>query len=110
MHREICEDAAIYFAPLSPEELAEKVCQIAASDGLSKQLSDRGRERVRVFSWEKQLRDVGFGERTFLLQLTPPESQEPGSAISRAGLSVLHQRYKDFYFLLMPRQHGRITG
>ena len=46
VHREICEDAAIYFQRFSPEELAARVCQLAASDELSKQLSDRGQAAV----------------------------------------------------------------
>ncbi len=55
VHREICEDAAIYFPRFSPEELAAQVCRIAASDELPKRLSDRGRERARSFSWERHV-------------------------------------------------------
>ncbi len=34
VHREICQDAAVYFPRFSPEELATQVCHIAASDRL----------------------------------------------------------------------------
>ncbi len=55
VHREICEDAAIYFQRFSPEELAARVCQIAAADGLSTTVSDRGQARSHDFSWEKHV-------------------------------------------------------
>ena len=58
VHREICEDAAIYFQRLSPEELAAKVCQIASSDALAEQLSKRGEERARAFSWKKHVGEM----------------------------------------------------
>jgi glycosyltransferase involved in cell wall biosynthesis len=58
VHREICEDAAIYFQRFSPEELAARVCQLAASGELSKQLSDRGQERSRDFSWDKHVDEL----------------------------------------------------
>jgi len=74
VHREICEGAALYFAPLSPEELAERVCQIAASDGRSKQLSDRGRERTRVFSWDKHVNDLLDLAASLLATIDPPGS------------------------------------
>jgi len=77
VHREICEDAALYFAPLSPEELAERVCQIAASDGLPKQLSDRGRERARVFSWDKHVADLLDLAANLLATIDP--ARKPGA-------------------------------
>jgi glycosyltransferase involved in cell wall biosynthesis len=74
VHREICEDAAIYFAPLSPEELAERVCQIAASD----RLSDRGRERVRVFSWDKHVTDLLDLAANLLATIAPARKSGAG--------------------------------
>jgi glycosyltransferase involved in cell wall biosynthesis len=58
VHREICEDAALYFPRFSPEDLAARVCQVATSDGSAKQLSDRGQERARDFSWEKHVDEL----------------------------------------------------
>jgi glycosyltransferase involved in cell wall biosynthesis len=58
VHREICEDAAIYFPRSSPEELAAKVCQIASSDTLAEELSKRGQERARAFSWDKHVDEL----------------------------------------------------
>jgi glycosyltransferase involved in cell wall biosynthesis len=58
VHREICQDGAIYFQRISPAELAEQVCWVAANGELSKQLSDRGMERSRDFSWKKHVDEV----------------------------------------------------
>ena len=55
VHREICQDAALYFPRFSPEALSERVCQIADSAVLSKTLSGRGRERARAFSWNQHV-------------------------------------------------------
>jgi glycosyltransferase involved in cell wall biosynthesis len=79
VHREICEDAAIYFQRFSPEELAARICQVAASDGLSKQLSSRGQERARAFSWDKhvdELLDLAAG-----LLATIDLAQKPGTGL-----------------------------
>jgi glycosyltransferase involved in cell wall biosynthesis len=58
VHREICQGAALYFQRFSPEELAARVSQIAASDELSKQLSDMGQVRSRAFSWKKHVDEL----------------------------------------------------
>jgi glycosyltransferase involved in cell wall biosynthesis len=58
VHREICEDAAIYFPRFSPDELAAKVCRVASSDALAEQLSKRGQERARAFSWDKHVDEL----------------------------------------------------
>jgi glycosyltransferase involved in cell wall biosynthesis len=58
VHREICEDAAIYFPRFSPEELSARVCQIASSDELAGQLSNRGQKRARAFSWDKHVAEL----------------------------------------------------
>lgn len=58
VHREICQDAAVYFPRFSPEELAERVCQISASDQLARKLADRGLERLREFSWDRHVDEL----------------------------------------------------
>ncbi len=58
VHREICQDAAIYFPRFSPEELATQVCSIASSDGLAAELSRRGQERSRQFSWGRHVEEL----------------------------------------------------
>jgi glycosyltransferase involved in cell wall biosynthesis len=58
VHREICQEGAIYFHCFSSEELAEQVCRVAASGELSKQLSERGLARSRDFSWKKHVDEL----------------------------------------------------
>ncbi len=58
VHREICQDAAVYFQRFSPDELAAQVCQVASSAELSQQLSRRGLERSHDFSWRKHVDDL----------------------------------------------------
>lgn len=79
VHREICQEAAIYFPRFSAEELAERVCQIAASTALSKALSDRGRERSRAFSWSKHVDEL-LDLATRLLATIDPVQGKSGRA------------------------------
>jgi glycosyltransferase involved in cell wall biosynthesis len=58
VHREISQDAALYFSRFSPQELAERVCQLAASNQLARQIADRGLERSRQFSWSRHVDEL----------------------------------------------------
>jgi glycosyltransferase involved in cell wall biosynthesis len=55
VHREICQDAAVYFSRFSPEELAGRISQLADSASLMQNLADRGLARSRDFSWERHV-------------------------------------------------------
>jgi glycosyltransferase involved in cell wall biosynthesis len=79
VHREICEDAAIYFPRFSPEDLAARICQVAASDELSKQLSSRGQERARAFSWDKHVDELL--DLAASLLATIDLAQKPGTGL-----------------------------
>jgi glycosyltransferase involved in cell wall biosynthesis len=52
VHREICGPAALYFDRFSPQELAERVAQVALSADLTKELFQAGLERSSAFSWK----------------------------------------------------------
>jgi glycosyltransferase involved in cell wall biosynthesis len=58
VHREMCEDAALYFSRFSPEELAEQVLQIHESPQLEHKLSSTGLRRARDFSWSDHVDDL----------------------------------------------------
>jgi glycosyltransferase involved in cell wall biosynthesis len=58
VHREICQDAAIYFQRFSAAELAEQICRVADSSDFSQQLSERGLARSRDFSWRKHVDEL----------------------------------------------------
>lgn len=71
VHREICQDAGIYFPRFSPDALAERVLQLQESPELAKRLSCNGLRRARDFSWSEHV------ERLLVLarQLLQPERQ-----------------------------------
>lgn len=71
VHREICQDAGIYFPRFSPAALAERVLQLQESPELARRLSCNGLRRARDFSWS------GHVERLLVLaqQLVQPERQ-----------------------------------
>lgn len=49
---EVCANAALYFNPLDPDDLLEKIKKIIMDDNLRKDLISRGIKRSNVFSWE----------------------------------------------------------
>jgi glycosyltransferase involved in cell wall biosynthesis len=53
VNREICGEAAVYFRLLDPSDLAEKVRNLCADEGLRQRLSESGRARAaHNFKWE----------------------------------------------------------
>lgn len=48
---EVCGDSAILFDPFSPEELANKILQLALDEEIKEELRQKGLERVKAFSW-----------------------------------------------------------
>ena len=53
---EICQDAAIYFNPFSPHDIAEKIQTVLSNNILLQELKQRSLERVSHFSWEETAR------------------------------------------------------
>jgi len=53
---EICHDAAIYFNPFSPQDIAEKIQTVLSNNILLQELKQRSLERVSHFSWEETAR------------------------------------------------------
>ncbi len=58
VHREICQDAALYFPAFSPDLLAETVSRVAQSPEVSGKMSERGLERSKDFSWKNHVARV----------------------------------------------------
>ena len=50
---EVAEDAAIYFDPNEPSSMADAMLKIANSSDERTRLIQKGRERIRQFSWDK---------------------------------------------------------
>jgi glycosyltransferase involved in cell wall biosynthesis len=55
---EIYGNAAVYFDPLDVVDIARAVGSILASPELADHLRSRGRDRVRLFSWERATRET----------------------------------------------------
>ncbi len=53
---EICGDAALYFNPFDPDEMAQVMYRVLTDDVSWKNMRRRGLERSREFSWEKTAR------------------------------------------------------
>jgi len=58
VHREVCGDAALYFARFSPESLAEAVCRVAQSAQAYRRMCERGLQRSGDFSWKDHVAQV----------------------------------------------------
>jgi glycosyltransferase involved in cell wall biosynthesis len=50
---EVAGDAAIYFDPERPEEIAAAVTAILRDPGRAAELSEKGRKRARLFTWRR---------------------------------------------------------
>jgi len=66
VHREICDDAAVYFQRFSPEALARAVAQVAGSPEASKHMTVLGLERSRRFSWRAHVDAIFALSRTLI--------------------------------------------
>src|SRR3989344_335736 len=51
--KEVGDNAAIYFDPRSTDGIVEKIQMVLNSEEISKQLIEKGKERVKQFSWKK---------------------------------------------------------
>jgi glycosyltransferase involved in cell wall biosynthesis len=83
VHREICQDAALRFQRFSPQELAERVWQIASSADLSQQLSERGLERSRQFSWSRHVDELLALAGNLLATIDPAQKYQSASETRR---------------------------
>jgi glycosyltransferase involved in cell wall biosynthesis len=58
VHREICDDAALFFPRFSPELLADCVMQVHQSSALREQMSAAGLKKSRQFSWQVHVEHI----------------------------------------------------
>jgi glycosyltransferase involved in cell wall biosynthesis len=50
---EVCRDAAVYFQPEDPEDMAEKVISVLEGGELRESLVAKGKRRALDFSWDR---------------------------------------------------------
>lgn len=55
---EVIGDAGILFDPYDTDELTEKLSCLLSSESLKKEMSIRGEQRARMFSWEKTAKET----------------------------------------------------
>lgn len=58
VHREICEEAAVYFEKFAPEALAEATVRLAQSAEKAQRMAEAGSERAKKFSWTKHVQQI----------------------------------------------------
>jgi glycosyltransferase involved in cell wall biosynthesis len=58
VHREICGEAAGFFPAFSPEDLAEKVGQVASVQETARRMAAAGLERSQHFSWKAHVEKI----------------------------------------------------
>jgi glycosyltransferase involved in cell wall biosynthesis len=49
---EVCGEAAVYFDPRDVDDIANKLIEVASSEGLRRELRKKGLERSRLFNWK----------------------------------------------------------
>lgn len=55
---EVCGDAALYFDPLRPDDIAAKIRLLLEDGALRRDLQGKGEERARRFTWERCARET----------------------------------------------------
>jgi glycosyltransferase involved in cell wall biosynthesis len=58
VHREVCADAAIYFDVFDARQLASQILRIIHDRELKDKLSNAGKERVELFSWNTHVTNL----------------------------------------------------
>jgi glycosyltransferase involved in cell wall biosynthesis len=82
VHREICGDAAVYFPTFSPEKLADTIAEVVLTPQTPKQMSIRGVERSRFFSWKQHVQQI-LNLCCTLLNRTPPLNRTLSQSATR---------------------------
>ena len=55
---EVYGQAALYFDPYSPEDIANTIKQIMKSEKLKKELIKKGHDQVAKYSWERMSQEI----------------------------------------------------
>jgi glycosyltransferase involved in cell wall biosynthesis len=77
---EVAGDAALLFDPHSPAQIAAALSRLLTDAGMRERLAERGRERVRQFSWERSARlTLDSYARALGRPLAPVEPPSPAA-------------------------------
>jgi glycosyltransferase involved in cell wall biosynthesis len=56
--QEVAGEAAVYFDPADPDEIAMTLTQVLEDNSLQESIRERGLERARQYSWQKTARQT----------------------------------------------------
>jgi len=56
--KEVYGDAALYFNPHNPKDIAAKIQEVITNQQLSSDLVEKGREQVKKYSWQKMAQET----------------------------------------------------
>ncbi len=79
---EIVGEAALIFDPLSVESIASAIQQMASNDSLRRDFEDRGKQRLKSFSWER----TALIYRALYCQMLKEKLSDEDSALLNATL------------------------
>ena len=87
VNREMCGDAAIYFSPFEPDELAQAIHLVATDPPLHRRLGLEGQRRARTtFRWDTHVRRILENA-----QAGNTKELKPGLLIQQGGQCSEHQ-------------------
>lgn len=55
---EVCGDAAVYFDPYDPQDMAEKIEMVLKDENLRKDLIAKGYQRIKKYSWDESAKKL----------------------------------------------------
>jgi len=58
VHREICQESAVFFPPFSDESLSQRIWHLLTSSDQRRSLQSAGRDRVKDFSWQRHVDQI----------------------------------------------------
>lgn len=58
VHREVCQDAAVYFDPFSPRQLSDQIIELANSSDIREKLRAKALVRSQDFSWRRHVDEL----------------------------------------------------
>jgi glycosyltransferase involved in cell wall biosynthesis len=73
---EVCGDAAVYFDPLSPAQIAEKIDLVVGDEDLRSRMKQMGKMRARNFDWDATACDIADDICTRMLGLNSHPKEE----------------------------------